>query len=122
MRDSVDWSRAQSLVYKIALNLAASRKRGHALRRFVGLEEAKPVDVVDAPDKLAQVELEEALRRAIDALADRHRRVLILTEFSDLNYEEIAAALDISVGTVGSRRNTAIKKVKATMERWEQSE
>lgn len=122
MRKKLDWSRAKPLVFKIALNLAASRRRSIALRRFVGMEAAESTENgISAPDSLAQEQSEEALRQAINTLSERHRRVLMLTEFTDLSYEQIAMTLEISLGTVGSRRNTAIKKLKATMQRWERS-
>jgi RNA polymerase sigma-70 factor (ECF subfamily) len=47
------------------------------------------------------------LRAAIEALPDRQRTVLFLRYFADLDYHAIAAALDVTPGTVGSTLNAA---------------
>lgn len=41
--------------------------------------------------------------RAIDSLPEDFREVLVLSDIGDLSYHEIAAAMDIPVGTVKSR-------------------
>jgi len=45
----------------------------------------------------------EALRGAIEALPVEFREILILREFEDLSYQQIAAVADLPVGTVMSR-------------------
>ena len=45
----------------------------------------------------------EMLRRAIEALPVEFREVIILREFENLSYQEIAAVADVPVGTVMSR-------------------
>jgi RNA polymerase sigma-70 factor (ECF subfamily) len=47
--------------------------------------------------------LREDLDRALASLPDCHRVVVILSDFEGMSYAEIAAALDIPVGTVRSR-------------------
>ena len=47
------------------------------------------------------------IRRAIAKLSEPLRVVLILREYQELTYQEIADALNIPVGTVMSRLNTA---------------
>jgi len=63
--------------------------------------------VVDgAPGPERQVygaELKEALGRALLTLPTEHREILVLREVQGLEYEELAAALDLPVGTVKSR-------------------
>jgi RNA polymerase sigma-70 factor (ECF subfamily) len=118
MRDRVDWERAEPLVYRIALNLAARRRRSRRLWQFVTLSHAPAAaadasDPTDASDATAR---EQAVRRAIDALPERHRRVLILAMHADMTYGEIGDVLGISAGTVGSRRNTAIRLLRGILE------
>jgi RNA polymerase sigma-70 factor (ECF subfamily) len=56
------------------------------------------------PDRpLEQAELGVMLRKAIGALAAEFRMAVILRELEGLSYEEIARAMDCSVGTVRSR-------------------
>lgn len=47
--------------------------------------------------------LREDLERALCALPEHHRVVVVLSDLEDFTYAEIAAALDIPVGTVRSR-------------------
>ena len=57
-------------------------------------------------------EQRQLVRAAIDALPEDLRRVVLLCEYSELSYEEIATALSIPAGTVGSRRNRALRRLK----------
>ena len=49
-------------------------------------------------------------RRAVDALAERDRDALLMKE-EGLSYEEIAAALDLSVGSVGTTLSRARRRL-----------
>ena len=51
---------------------------------------------------LAQAD-RERLRAALERLPDAYREVVVLREFEDLEYKEIARVLDIPTGTVMSR-------------------
>ncbi|MBN1953825.1 MAG: sigma-70 family RNA polymerase sigma factor [Anaerolineae bacterium] len=48
-------------------------------------------------------ELAEFLQQAISTLSPEHRVVLVLSDVEGLSYAEIAAAVDVPVGTVKSR-------------------
>jgi len=57
-----------------------------------------------SPDEeLASAETSAALARAVAALPERQRVVLLLREVDGMSYEEIAEALGIPIGTVESR-------------------
>ena len=56
---------------------------------------------------LQTAERDELIQRALDALADDHRAVVVMKEFDGLRYEEIAAILGVPVGTVRSRLHRA---------------
>jgi RNA polymerase sigma factor (sigma-70 family) len=51
------------------------------------------------------------LAKALSQLSKGERDVLLLVALGQLGYEEVAAALGISSGTVGSRLNRARKKI-----------
>jgi RNA polymerase sigma-70 factor, ECF subfamily len=118
MRDRVDWDRAEPLVYRIALNLAAKRRRSRRIWRWVALDTAAE-PTAGAPDDTA--EREAIVRAAIDDLPERHRRVLVLTIHAGLGYDEIAGVLGISPGTVASRRHTAVAKLREAIARRERA-
>jgi RNA polymerase sigma-70 factor (ECF subfamily) len=56
------------------------------------------------------------LKRAIHALPDSQKRTLMLYYYEDMNYQEIAEALDITVSTVSTNLIRAKKKLKGTLE------
>jgi len=51
------------------------------------------------------------LLNALAGLSSGQRAVLVLRFFNDLSYDEIAAAVGISLGTVKSRLNAALKRI-----------
>jgi RNA polymerase sigma-70 factor (ECF subfamily) len=63
---------------------------------------------VPRPDEsYSQAEEVEALRRAILALPEHYRAVVVLCDLEELNYEDVAAALGCALGTVRSRLHRA---------------
>lgn len=57
-----------------------------------------------SPDRAAErAELHEQVGEAIGRLAERERETLVLREFEELRYREIAELLGIPIGTVMSR-------------------
>ena len=115
-RDRIDWDRAAGLAFRMVLGLAANRRRGNAVRGAFGLGRAREATTSGPDVALADAELDADVRRAIDALPARLRDVLLLATFSDLDHAGIAAALDLAVGTVGSRRHEAVSRIRATIE------
>lgn len=89
---------------KILVRQAALWKRSRASKRTSDLEQAVvPAAAGHASGVDAKIDLDAALAR----LSDEHREVLILREFEQLSYEEIAAVLEIPRGTVESRIHRA---------------
>jgi RNA polymerase sigma-70 factor (ECF subfamily) len=121
IRSRVDMERVDALLYKIALNLASNRRRALKIRRWVGLGEAiQPKD--PKPDGQAQLESkerEEKVRKAVEALPKKMREVVVMAEFADMGYAQIAQVLGIPEGTVASRRNAALKRMRAHLEDWQ---
>ncbi len=102
---------AEPLVFTSALNLAANRLRFRRLRRFFTFDELRePLASPANPHAtLEDAQRRAAVRSAIDALPEKLKRVVVLCEFSGLSSAQIAEALDIPVGTVGSRRSLAMR-------------
>lgn len=71
--------------------------------------------------EIERQELANAVREAVSSLDAPLRAVLILSAYEGLSYEQIAQALAIPVGTVGSRRNLAIRHLRKRLAAWEES-
>ena len=82
-------------------------------RRWLGLEDAgeKPSGAPASDDALEAARAKARIRAAVDALPERLREVIVLTEYAELSYAEIAVTLGIPAGTVGSRRNAALARL-----------
>jgi RNA polymerase sigma-70 factor, ECF subfamily len=112
-RDTVDPATATPLLYRTALNLASNRRRSARLWRFLGIEAAseEPTRARTSEEALAVEQDRARVRRAIEALPERLRQVLMLSEYTDLTQPEIGLALGIPSGTVGSRRHAALAEL-----------
>ncbi len=118
MRDRVRMETVEPLVFRIAVNLAAKRKRRRRLWGWFGLDGVREPasDQLAADAALARHRDERTLMQAIDALPERMRQVVVLTELSELPYAEVAEIVGIPVGTVASRRHHALTRLRAAME------
>lgn len=116
-RDEVDAARAEPLLYRTALNLAANRIRARKLWRWTGLENVmgSASEHKDAQSAIESNERDRAVRRAVEALPEKQRQVLLMFEFSGLGHKEIAETLQIPMGTVASRRNAALSALSAAL-------
>ncbi|MEO7109955.1 MAG: RNA polymerase sigma factor [Polyangiaceae bacterium] len=112
-RDRVDLETVEPLLYRTALNLASNRRRSLRLWKWLGLDSAgdEPVRQTTTDDTLDRENRRHRVRAAIESLPERLRQVVMLSEYSELSYEEIATALAIPIGTVGSRRSAALREL-----------
>ncbi|HYM49304.1 MAG TPA: sigma-70 family RNA polymerase sigma factor [Candidatus Limnocylindrales bacterium] len=72
-----------------------------------GMEQPPAGHEGDPQDLVVRHDLQRAVRHAIAKLPPPYRDALALQVFSELSYEEIARTLDIPLGTVMSRLNSA---------------
>jgi len=114
IRQRVNPAGAKALVYRIALNLAASRRRWRRVRTFVGLGDTSSGDTVE--DSMLAAERRDALGRALEQLPDKLRRAVVLCELSELSYSEIAEIEGTRPGTVGSRRCAGLARLRPLLE------
>ena len=76
-----------------------------------GVERQMPVVNVNPTEGLERGELRQRIDRALGQLSHEHRTVLILHEFEDLEYKEIAKRMQCSIGTVMARLFYARRKM-----------
>ncbi|HEX3988424.1 MAG TPA: sigma-70 family RNA polymerase sigma factor [Verrucomicrobiae bacterium] len=68
-----------------------------------GIERQMPVVTPNPTEGLERAELRRRIDRALAQLSNEHRTVLVLHEFEELEYKEIAKRMKCSIGTVMSR-------------------
>jgi RNA polymerase sigma-70 factor (ECF subfamily) len=78
--------------------------------------EAREFPATDA--EMLGVELERAIREAINALPERCREVFQLSREQGLKYTEIAGVLEISVKTVEKRMGQALSELRERLGPW----
>jgi RNA polymerase sigma-70 factor (ECF subfamily) len=100
-------------IYQVMLRLALTERRKKKLIRLRQKEDEDPREPTDdsvdrdPSFRLERQERSQAIQDALDALMPDHRAVVVMKEFDGLRYEEIAAILEIPVGTVRSRLHRA---------------
>ncbi len=101
-------------VFSIAVHEALDRLR--SATQVVDIDEL-PLEATGGRPE-AEIEAEERrtqIQQAVLALPPASRAVLVLREYENLSYQEIAAALDIPVGTVMSRLNYARSQLRRAL-------
>jgi RNA polymerase sigma-70 factor (ECF subfamily) len=118
-------SSLRTWIYRIAVNQARNRHRSWKRRHRadqVSLDQhvAAHGDVLrgesPTPDRvLAQKELAQRLRVALDRLPFEQRTAIVLREVDGLSYDDIAFSLGLAVGTVKSRLTRARQALRADL-------
>jgi RNA polymerase sigma factor (sigma-70 family) len=120
-RDRYDLRRrdARPWLYGIATNLAGRHRRTdlreYRLRQAIGPEPAQLCHAEQVATDVTAQALRTLLIGALLELSDGDRDVLLLIAWEQLSYEEVAAALEIPVGTVRSRLHRARRQVRTTL-------
>ena len=122
------WRRRESLVVQESLraylfrsvrNRALNHLRHGRVQRnaapYVAREEATPAA---APARMAEREIEGAVREAVAALPAPVRQVFEMSRRQHLKYNEIADSLGISVKTVEARMGKALKELRVRLAPW----
>ena len=100
-------------LFTVANNLVRDQARADARRRrhLQLLREEHAEDVVEpVSNALERAQDAARARRALDELAERDRLALLMRE-EGLDYGEIAEALDLSVGSVGTTLSRARRRL-----------
>lgn len=105
----------------IATNLVhghvrSERRRYRALARAAGQQPVEhDADPGDSAERVDAEALRGPLAAALAGLKARDRDALLLFAWAQLSYEEIAAVLDVPVGTVRSRLSRARRQTRAVL-------
>lgn len=106
-------------IYRIATNLAISEIRRRKRRKLLSLTglfqsdedadvEYQPADERNLPDAdLIEDEQSRTIAKAIAALPEKYRVPILLRDIEGRSYDEIAAIMDLGLGTTKSRISRA---------------
>jgi RNA polymerase sigma-70 factor (ECF subfamily) len=120
-------AKVSSWLHRIAVNQCISRQRRSKVRSESALEDEQSSDFATpvnySPAHLAEGRQEtEAVRRAINSLPLELRQVVVMKEFEELTFREIADALDLPLSTVKSRLYTALKQLQMRLQKLKKQE
>jgi RNA polymerase sigma-70 factor (ECF subfamily) len=111
-------------LYRITVNAATDHLSRASRRRLRLVEEDIEFDdaAVDRDDQspvapLLGAELAAVTRKIVESLPEKYRTILILREFEDLSYNDIARVLQCQLGTVESRLFRARQRFREQLER-----
>lgn len=103
-------ARFSSWLYQIAVNVCRDRMRRQRGKTVVSLDEMSNAGELPfkgtAPSALELMEagdLSRTVAAAVASLPEEQREVIVLKEYQDLTFLEIAEALDVPVSTVKTR-------------------
>jgi RNA polymerase sigma-70 factor (ECF subfamily) len=120
-------AKVSSWLHRIAVNQCISRQRRARVRAETALEDEteageallKSATAESPAGATESKQRAEAVRRAVASLPQELREVVLMKEFEELTFQEIADALQIPLSTVKSRLYTALRQLRLRLERFE---
>ncbi len=110
-------------LYQIVRNRVVDLYRRRRVRRHEPLDRGDDAPAlqlrdlrVDPERDAARSELRSRLWQALDELSPKQREILVLRDYQDLSYAEIATTLDIPIGTVMSRLHGARQRLRKILQ------
>lgn len=113
-------------LFTITRNLVFNEVRRRQRKPTVSVEEreetshrtVEDLQALSPGDEMLQVELEEAVDRAIQSLPEKQRLAVVLRRYEEMPYDEIAGVLDMSVSAVKSLLFRARTQLKEALKRY----
>jgi RNA polymerase sigma-70 factor (ECF subfamily) len=107
---------------RVAMNLLANERRRKRIENQSAREGFEAIVLSNgvngtAEQQIEKDELRQCVHAAIAMLDVERRTVLLLRDFDGLDYEQIAEALEIPIGTVRSRLHRARMELKSILEK-----
>ena len=119
-------AKVSSWLHRIAVNQCITRQRRAKVRGETALEDEaeKNAGSFAAPTTYSPAgvvesrQVTQAVRRAVNSLPVELRQVIVMKEFEELTFKEIAEALDLPLSTVKSRLYTALKQLQMRLQKF----
>ncbi|MCA1575082.1 MAG: sigma-70 family RNA polymerase sigma factor [Acidobacteria bacterium] len=119
-------AKVSSWLHRIAVNQCITRQRRAKVRNEAAIEDeeqrqassfSSPLEL--SPSRVAEGrESIDAVRRAVNSLPLDLRQVVLMKEFEELTFREIAEALDLPLSTVKSRLYTAMRQLQMRLQKF----
>ena len=119
-------AKVSSWLHRIAVNQCITRQRRAKVRNEAALDDetekdagnfATPLEV--SPSRVAEnLERTIAVRRAVNSLPLDLRQVIVMKEFEELTFREIADVLGLPLSTVKSRLYTALRQLQMRLQKF----
>jgi RNA polymerase sigma-70 factor (ECF subfamily) len=119
-------AKVSSWLHRIAVNQCITRQRRAKVRNEAALDDeeeknassfAAPIDI--SPSRVVEYrERTVAVRRAVNSLPVELRQVIVMKEFEELTFREIADALELPLSTVKSRLYTALRQLQMRLQKF----
>jgi RNA polymerase sigma-70 factor, ECF subfamily len=102
-------------LYRLTANLAIGSLRQKGRRVEVELDDAIPSSLPSPRANYQRTEIRQQVNAALAQLSPEHRAVIVMKEVEELQYQDIADILDLSIGTVMSRLFYGRKKLQSIL-------
>ena len=119
-------AKVSSWLHRIAVNQCITRQRRAKVRNEAALDDEAEKDagsfaapLEESPSNTVEnFERTVAVRRAVNSLPLELRQVIVMKEFEELTFREIADALDLPLSTVKSRLYTALRQLQMRLQKF----
>jgi RNA polymerase sigma-70 factor (ECF subfamily) len=119
-------AKVSSWLHRIAVNQCITRQRRAKVRSETALDDEteKNSSYFAAPKELLPARVFEgkekvdAVRRAVNSLPTELRQVVVMKEFEELTFRQIADVLELPLSTVKSRLYTALKQLEMRLQKF----
>ncbi|MCM3904124.1 MAG: sigma-70 family RNA polymerase sigma factor [Pyrinomonadaceae bacterium] len=119
-------AKVSSWLHRIAVNQCITRQRRAQVRKEAAIEDEEERHAANfsSPMELSPARMAEgresidAVRRAVNSLPLDLRQVVLMKEFEELTFREIAEALDLPLSTVKSRLYTAMRQLQMRLQKF----
>jgi RNA polymerase sigma-70 factor (ECF subfamily) len=120
-------AKVSSWLHRIAVNQCITRQRRAKVRNEAALDDEQEKDAAkfSAPLKYSPAlsvesrQTTRAVRLAVNSLPLELRQVVVMKEFEELTFREIADALDLPLSTVKSRLYTALQQLQMRLRKFD---
>ena len=116
-------AKVSSWLHRIAVNQCLTRQRRAKVRNESALDDAPETEfaatVAESPASVAEGRQRTvAVRRALNGLPLELRQIVVMKEFEELTFREIAETLELPLSTVKSRLYTGLKQLQLRLEKF----